>query len=68
MGSLIRMSLLVLLLSSCRSSDYYTNDRYRAEQRKKISMEMYKETHAVRRKCGSRPRKPRSSRRRRYYS
>lgn len=68
MGSLIRMALLALVLSSCRSSDYYTSDRYRAEQRKKISMEMYRETHAVRRKCGSRPRKPRSSRRRRYYS
>lgn len=68
MGSLIRMSLLALVLSSCRSSDYYTSDRYRAEQRKKISMEMYKKTHEVRRRCGSRPRKPRSSRNRRYYS
>lgn len=65
----IRIILITItLLSGCISTDYYNSKQYKALQRKKKSLEMFEETHDVRKKCATRKGRPRRSRRKKYYS
>lgn len=67
MKKIAAAAFALCLLSRCASAEYNT-DKYRIKERQKESMKMFEKTHEVRRKCGSKPRKPSSRRRRRYYS
>lgn len=59
----------LLLTASCASSDYYSSKEYKIKQRQKQSMEMFEQTHAVRKKCSPRRGRPKKSgRRKKYYS
>jgi hypothetical protein len=58
----------VALLTGCICTDYYNSKEYKAIQRKRKSIEMFEETHEVRKKCAVRKGRPRRSRRKKYYS
>lgn len=68
MKKIAAAAFALCLLSGCASADYYNSDKYRIKERQKESMKMFEKTREVRRKCGSKPKKPSSRRRRRYYS
>ncbi len=64
----MRFLLAVLLATGCASADYYNSDRYKIKQRQKASMEMFEMTHEIRKKCSPRRGRPKSAKRKKYYS
>lgn len=63
----MRYLLIMLFITSCHSADYYHSDAYKIKQRQDQSMKMFHETHAVRKRCSSKRKQPRRSKRRNAY-
>jgi hypothetical protein len=64
----MRLAAILLILTGCASADYYNSDRYKIKQRQKASMEMFEMTHEIRKKCSPRRGRPKSAKRKKYYS
>jgi len=60
--------LILIINNSCSlNKDYYNSDEYKIKQRQEESLDMFKKTHKVRKKC-SKKYNYKVKRKKRYYS